>query len=101
MTPPPRLSYEEKERRHWSAFWSEVPAWARTAIIALGAAAGSSYVSASPKDLPAQVQAIELKNVRIETQLDSMQKQLDRMERLLERRLGPSAARSMRSEVES
>jgi protein-disulfide isomerase len=99
MTPPPR-NYEERERRHWAAFWQEVPPWAKTAIIALGAAAGTSYISASPKDLPAQVQAIELKNVRIETQLDSMQKQLDRMERLLERRLGPTAAKVLRSEVE-
>lgn len=91
---------EEAERRHWRAFWDEVPGWAKTAIVALGAAAGSSYISASPKDLPAQVQAIEMKNVRIETQLDSMQKQLDRMERLLERRLGPTASKRIRAELE-
>lgn len=97
MTPPRK---EEAERRHWRAFWDEVPGWAKTAIIALGAAAGSSYISASPKDLPAQVQQLQLDRVKIETQLDSMQKQLDRMERLLERRLGPTASKRFRAEVE-
>lgn len=80
---------EEAERRHWRAFWDEVPGWAKTAIIALGAWAASAQIagSSSPsKDLEPRIRELELGKVKLETSLDAMRTQLDRIERKLDSR---------------
>lgn len=98
MTPPRK---EEQERRHWRAFWDEVPAWAKGAIIALGTWAASGYANGSgsaTKELEAKVRDLEISKVRIETTLDAMRQQLDRIERKLDR--GRNTASRTRAGVE-
>jgi hypothetical protein len=82
---------DDENRRHWRAFWDEVPGWAKAALIGLGTFSVGGYAGGYGKTLEpleAKIRDLELSKVRMETTLETMSRQLDRIERKLDRRGG-------------
>ncbi len=94
MTHPKRRAEDlqtNAERRHWRAFWDELPGWVKMCIMAGCGVAGTTGVfgltaPAKPEQPAAYAeQAMERRMIVVETKFDSLKDQLDRMENKLDR----------------
>jgi hypothetical protein len=72
------------DRRHWRAFWDEIPGWLKAAVIGIcgltaGGAGATGLIGGSGK--------LDERVSKLEVQVDLLVKQLDKMDSKLDRLL--------------
>lgn len=85
-------SEEARDRKHWRAFWDEIPAWLKTAVIALLAAGGgvsTGFIGNNDKPaaglLENRLTRLEERLLKVEINLDGVIKTTDKMDSKLDR----------------